>query len=267
MLKKIFSQLRSFGILTGPILVLPIVALGNLKIEDHAYKIDGKPFLGKIVFNEAKATPLPGIIMIHDWKGISDVTLTQAKRYADEGYFVLMIDIYGKGQLPKDAKEAGALAGKFKADRGLFRKRILAGLAELKKQKNVDENKIAAIGYCFGGTGVLELGRTGAQLKGIISFHGGLDSPKPADGDNRKTPTLVLHGANDPTIPTDDLEAFEAELKRSQVEWSLVKFGNAVHSFTNETAGSDPSKAVAYNPLVDAESLAMAKNHLQRWFQ
>ena len=113
---------------------------------------------------------------------------------------------------------------------------------------------MAAIGYCFGGTGVIELARSGANIAGVVSFHGGLDSPVPADGGNIKCKVLACHGADDPFVKPEDLAAFEKEMRDHQVDWQLIKYGGAVHSFTQKMAGDDPSKGAAYNAQADERS-------------
>lgn len=192
---------------------------------------------------------------------MTDETKTQATRIAEQGYVVFAADIYGKGIRPKNAEEAGKLAGQYRGgDRKQFREHLQLGLDTLKSQAGVDASKLLAAGYCFGGTGVLELARSGADLKGVISFHGGLDSPAPADGKNIKAKVLALHGADDPYVKAEDLAAFEQEMRESKVDWELIKFGGAVHSFTEKGAGNDNSKGAAYNALADARSFEAFKN-------
>ncbi|HET8723192.1 MAG TPA: dienelactone hydrolase family protein [Anaeromyxobacteraceae bacterium] len=196
----------------------------------------------------------PGVLVVHDWLGVSADTRKRAEQLAAMGYVAFAADIYGKGVRPASGKEAAPLAGKYKADRKLLRARVMAGFDELARQPNVDPDRIAAIGYCFGGTTVLELARAGAKVAGVVSFHGGLDSPTPADGKNIKGKVLALHGADDPFVPEADLKAFEQELRSNGVDWQLVKYGGAVHSFTIVGAGNDNSKGAAYNAAADRRS-------------
>src|ERR1700733_7767715 len=144
---------------------------------------DGDTVLeGYLAFDDAAKGKRPGILVVHAWMGLDDNARKRADMLAGLGYVAFAADIYGKGVRPKDRDEAGKLAGKYKGDRTLLRGRVTAALAELDKQPNVDTAKTAAIGYCFGGTTVLELARSGAKLSGVVTFHGGLDSPTPADG-------------------------------------------------------------------------------------
>ena len=206
------------------------------------------------------------VLLIHDWTGVQDYSKKRAEQLAELGCVVLVADIYGKGIRPANPKESGAEAGKYKTDRALFRARLMAGLEELKKQPNVDPDRLAAIGYCFGGTGVLELARAGADIKGVVSFHGGLDSPTPADGKNIKAKVLVLHGAEDPYVPAEGIAAMTAEFNAAKVDWQMVSYSGAVHSFTNPGSGIDNSKGAAYNAAADARSWVAMKSFFNEIF-
>jgi dienelactone hydrolase len=170
------------------------------------------------------------------------------------GYVAFAADVYGKGIRPASAEEAAKLAGKFKGDRSLFRERLRAALDHLRKEPLVDKERIAAIGYCFGGTGVLELARSGADLLGVVSFHGGLDSPGPDGGKAIHAKVLVLHGADDPFISPAQIASFQEEMRKGGVDWQMVYYGGAVHAFTNPGAGPDNSRGAAYNAPADDRS-------------
>lgn len=233
------------------------------KSKALVYKKGGESFEGLLVTPDKVSANTPAILVVHNWMGVSDETKKQAERMADLGYIVLAADVYGKGVRPKSPDEAGKLAGKYKGDRKLFRDRLTLALDTLRKQANVDKSKVFAAGYCLGGTGAIELARSGADLKGVISFHGSLDSPTPADGKNIKTRILALHGADDPFVKTEDLNAFEKEMRDNKIDWQLVKYGNAVHSFTEKSAGNDNSKGAAYNAAADARSFEAFKTFLK----
>jgi dienelactone hydrolase len=163
-------------------------------------------------------------------------------------------DVYGKGVRANNPTDAAALAAKYKNDRALLRARINAGLNFLRGQERVNSTNIAAIGYCFGGTTVLELARSGAGVKGVVSFHGGLGTPTPNDARNIRGKVLALHGADDPFVPAEEVLAFQKEMREAKVDWQLVAYGNAVHSFTDRNAGNDNAKGSAYNALADVRS-------------
>jgi dienelactone hydrolase len=208
---------------------------------------------GKTV-SEQVPTNHPGVLIVHQWMGLTDYEKKRAEMLAQLGYVAFCADIYGKSVRPQTTQEAGALAGKYKSDRQLLRARANAGLNALRAQPLVDQKRIAAIGYCFGGTTVIELARSGAELNGVVSFHGGLDSPIPADGKNIKCKVLACHGADDPSEKPDDLAAFEDEMRSASVDWRLIQYGGAVHAFTQWNAGNDNSKGAAYNERADKRS-------------
>ena len=223
------------------------------------YKQGDVTLEGVLVWDDALKGARPGVLVVHQWMGLTDYEKHRAEQLAGLGYVAFCADIYGQGVHPKDTKEAGNEAGKYKSDRALLRQRVNAALTELKSSKLVDPKRIAAIGYCFGGTAVIELARSGAELNGIVSFHGGLDSPTPADGKNIKCKVLICHGADDPFVKATDLAAFEEEMRSANVDWTLIKFGGAVHSFTQPLAGNDNSKGAAYNEKADRRSWAAMK--------
>lgn len=202
---------------------------------------------GYLAFDDATTGDRPGVLVVHDWMGLSDHTRGVCDELAKLGYVAFAADIYGKGVRPASPKEAGAQAGQYKKNRPLLRARAAAGLAQLQGSPHVEKGKIAAIGYCFGGTTALELARSGADLAAVVSFHGGLDSLTPADAKNIKAHVLVLHGADDPTMKKEDVEAFQEEMRAGGVDWEMIYYGDAVHAFTEERAGRDKSRGVAYN--------------------
>lgn len=196
----------------------------------------------------------PAVLVVHDWMGVSPFVDEKVVQLSKMGYVAFGADVYGKGVRPKSPQEAGALAGKYKSDRATFRQRLAWALRELVKRPDVDPKRVVAIGYCFGGTGVIELARSGADLAGVISFHGGLDSPTPADGKHIKAKVLALHGADDPYVPAADVLAFQEELRAAKVDWQFVAYGGAVHAFTNPAAGNDVTKGAAYDAAADRRS-------------
>jgi dienelactone hydrolase len=164
-------------------------------------------------------------------------------------------------------QEAGAQAGKYKSDRALLRQRVQAGLDTLLKQEGVDKRRVAAIGYCFGGTTALELARSGADIAGVVSFHGGLSTPTPEDAKNIKAKVLACHGADDPNVPPAEVAAFEKEMRDAKADWQLIAYGNAVHSFTDKSAGNDNSKGAAYNENADHRSWQAMKDMFAEIFR
>jgi dienelactone hydrolase len=222
---------------------------------------------GFSVYDDAFAGKRPAVLVVHQWMGLGDYEKKRAEMLARLGYNVLAADIYGKGVRPGNPKDAGAEAGKYKSDRALLRARVRAGLEVLSRHERTDPKRMAAIGYCFGGTTVLELARSGAELAGVVSFHGGLSSPTPDDARNIRAKVLALHGADDPFVPAAEVAAFEEEMRRGGVDWQLTAYGGAVHSFTDWKAGGDNSKGAAYNERADRRSWEAMKQFFAELFK
>ena len=196
----------------------------------------------------------PGVLVVHQWLGLTAYEQSRCRQLADLGYVAFALDIYGQGVRPANTQEAAKLSGSYKSDRALYRRRLNLGLDQLRKLEAVDPEQLAAIGYCFGGTGVLELARSGADIRGGVSFHGGLDSPSPEDGQHIKAKLLICHGADDPFVPAADIDAMKAELNAAKVDWQMIYYAHAVHSFTQPMAGNDNSRGAAYNEKADQRS-------------
>lgn len=239
--------------LTLALVGLTISTPAAIQTKTVDYKDGDTTLEGVIVYDDSVKTKRPGILIVHQWMGLSGYEKKRAEMLAQLGYVAFCADIYGKGVRPTTVPEAGAQAGKFKGDRTLLRSRVNAGLATIKKSELVDTKHVAAIGYCFGGTTVIELARSGAELSGVVSFHGGLDSPKPEDGKNIKCKVLACHGADDPFVPAKDLAAFQDEMKNSGADWQLIQYGGAVHSFTDWGA-TGVMKGAQYNEKADKRS-------------
>ena len=233
--------------------------------QDVEYQQGDTTLQGYLAYDNALTGPRPGVLIVHQWLGLTDYEKGRAKQLAELGYVAFCADIYGKGVRPKDTSEAGAQAGKYTTDRTLLRARVNAGLDQLKKNELVDPKRVAAIGYCFGGTTVLELARSGAELNGVVSFHGGLDSPTPADGANIKCKVLALAGADDPFQNPDELTAFEKEMRDHKVDWSITFYGGAVHAFTQPNPGFVNAGA-KYNEKADKRSWQAMKDFFAEIF-
>lgn len=219
------------------------------------YEQGGVTLEGFHVYDDAVTGKRPAVLVIHQWTGLSDYEKGRSRQLAELGYNVFAADVYGQGIRPVPP-EAGKEAGKYKSDRKLFRARLDAALEVLTKEEHTDPAKIAAIGYCFGGTGALELARSGAPLVGVVSFHGGLSAAPGFAAEEGKIPAkiLVLHGALDPHVPVEEVTAFGKEMTEAKADWQFVAYSDTVHSFTQKMAGDDPSKGSAYNAKSDHRS-------------
>ncbi len=219
------------------------------------YQHDDVPCEGILAVPDTGApNATPGVLVIHDWSGVGPYVRMRAEQLATAGYIALAPDIYGVADPPRAPEDNRKLIGIFRADRGLMRARARAGLDELLRHPMVDPGKVAAIGYCFGGGVALELARSGAPLAGAVSFHGNLDTPDPDDAKRIGGKILVCHGAEDPHVPPEQVAAFEQEMRNARVDWQLNVYGLAVHAFTREEAGNDPSRGAAYNAEADRRS-------------
>lgn len=230
------------------------LAGAQIHTEPVEYKQGDAVLEGYLAYDPAVKGRRPGVIVIHEWKGLGPYAKLRAEQLAKLGYIGFAADIYGKNEQPKTDEEALVCVRKYKGDRQLLRARANAALDVLRNQPNVDPKRIAAIGYCFGGTTVLELARSGADIAGVVSFHGALDTPNPADAKNIKCKVLVCHGGDDPYVPAEQIAAFEKEMREASADWQLIIFGGTVHSFTVPEAGNDNSKGAAYNERVDKRS-------------
>ncbi|HUI11300.1 MAG TPA: dienelactone hydrolase family protein [Bacteroidota bacterium] len=248
------------------VLAVTLPAAAGVKTELVEYKQGDVVLQGYISFDESATGKRPGIVVIHDWMGVSDDTKMRTEMLAKLGYVALAADIYGKGVRPSNAQEAMAEAGKFYKDRALLRARAKAGLDFLMGRPEVDPSRVAVMGYCFGGGAALELAMTGAPLKGVVTFHGSLSTPTPEDAKNIKGKVLVLHGADDPFVKQSDVTAFMDEMRKAGVDWELVQYSGAVHAFTIRSAGSNNSKGTAYNAEADRRSWQAMKDFFQEIF-
>ncbi len=259
-------SLLSGAILLTTLAVSSVPAHARIITQLVDYKEGDTTLQGYLAYDNLFKGKRPGVLVAHQWKGLGNYEESRARMLAQMGYVAFALDLYGKGVRPKDAKEAGTLAGTFKADRPLWRRRAQAALETLRAQSNVDAKKLAIIGYCLGGGTALELARSGADLRGFVSFHGSLDTPTPADAKNIKGEVLVLHGAIDPFSPPEQVEALRKELSDAKVPFEINLYGGAVHSFTERDAGNDISKGAAYNEKADRRSWQAMRNFFTEIF-
>jgi len=238
--------------------VLPAFAGQPLNYAEGTTKL-----AGYIAQPTAIKDKVPGVVVVHQWLGVTEHERKVADDLAKLGYVALAADIYGEGVKPGSAGEAGKLAGSFKGDRALYRRRVAAAIEALKAQKGVDGSRLAVIGYCFGGMGALEAARAGLPVKGVVSFHGDLSASAEAASSTIGAKVLACHGADDPYVPAKAVAAFQDEMKKTQADYVFVAYAGAVHAFTQTEAGNDSSKGAAYNAAAHRRSW----QHLQDFFK
>ena len=220
----------------------------DIETKTVTYQIGNDTFEGSVSRPVKVTGKLPGVLVAHDWTGYGPFVKERAEQLAKQGYIAFALDMYGKGIHANGPQEAQKLSGAFYQDASLFRTRSQAALVELLKQPDVDPARIGAIGFCFGGATVLELARSGANVEGVVTFHGSLSTKDPAKpGDIKAKEILVLHGSQDPMVKPEAVAGFMDEMNHVKEPFRLVAYPDAVHAFTNPEAGNDPSKGVAYN--------------------
>jgi dienelactone hydrolase len=245
-------SLLSLVLAAGTLLVSN--AEGKVHTETVVYKHGDTMLEGFLAYPEDTNRPLPGVLVVHDWSGPGPYAHHRAEQLAEAGYIAFAIDMYGQGVRPATTDEKAKQAGIYRSDRALMRARARAGLDVLLANPRADSKRVAAIGYCFGGGAALELARSGAPLVGVVSFHGNLDTPNPADAKAIKGKILVCHGADDPYVPPGQVSAFQKETKDAGVDYQFIAYSGAVHAFTQKEAGNDNSKGAAYNEAADRRS-------------
>jgi len=218
-------------------------ALAAMQAKPVEWTQDGTTFSGVLVYDDSDNDKRPGLVMVPNWKGVNDSAIAKAKQLAGDDYVVLVADVYGKGVRPKTDAEAGPVATKLRNDRPVLRARSLKAIEVLKAQAGkapLDASRIGAVGFCFGGTTVLEMARAGAPLAGVVSLHGGLGSPLPAKAGGTHPSVLVLNGADDKSVSKDDIASFEQEMNAAKVDWEFTNYSGAVHCFAEADANSPP---------------------------
>lgn len=225
-----------------------------MKTQSIEYRDGDVTLRGFLAFDEQTPHERPGVLVMPEAFGLGTHAKQRAARLAALGYVALAGDPYGNGLEVKDLQEAVQLANALRADPAKFRQRARVALDTLASLPQVDASRLAAIGYCMGGTFALELARDGAPVKGVVSFHGGLETQRPAVAGQVKAKILVCHGAEDPFVPPAQVNAFAEEMTRAGADWQAILYGGTVHSFTNPDADGAGVPGLAYNRLSDERS-------------
>ena len=238
------------------LMLLALPGMAKMQTKAVEWHVGHEVFSGYVVYDDAGPARRPGLLMVPDWYGVTASALDKARQQAGREFVVFVVDMYGKGKLPAGDRQAGALVGALLAQPEVMRARMAAALAAFKAQAGavpLDVARIGAFGFCFGGSLVLELARSGAYLAGIVTFHGGLKTQSPATPGSVKTPLLVLNGAADAS-QKDAIVPFEQEMDRAGADWTFVNFGGAVHCFALETANRPGCQ---YDPRAARRAYAM----------
>lgn len=220
---------------------------------------------GFLAYDDKKSDQRPAVIVVHDWTGRNEFACDKAKKLAELGYVGFALDMYGNAKLGKDKEEKSQLIKPFIENRTLLQQRITVALNVVKKLDQVDSNRIAAIGFCFGGLCALDLARSGANIRGVVSFHGLLNAPKNLANKKIYAKVLALHGYDDPMGTPDAVAGFEEEMTKADADWQLHVYSNTMHGFTNPTA-NDPVFGTVYNSISDQRSWIAMKNFLAEIF-
>lgn len=259
--------MKSILKLAIPLLLLTQIASAKLIKQDAIYCDGSTTLQGYMVTDSAWKGTRPAVLIVHDWDGLGDYEKMRAEMIAGLGYVAFAVDVYGKDNRPTNPQESGKLAGQWYADRSGFRNRLKAAFDHVHSLPNVNKHKIAALGYCFGGSGVLEMARSGLDLTAVVSFHGGLKTPMPAKKGEVKANVLVLSGAADAMAPPADIENVKAEFTNAGVPIKVITYPHALHAFTVKGSERSGNKNVGYNEAADKASWIDMKTFLAKVFK
>lgn len=253
---------------TFALLAAAAPALAGMRIEPVEWTLDGTRFEGVLVHDDANDRPRPGLVLVPNWRGIGEDAIAQARDLAGDDYVVLVADLYGADVRPDGTDAARRASAPLREDRALMRQRMHKVVDVLQAQAGrvpVDPARIAAVGFCFGGTAVLELARSGRDVAGVVSLHGGLGTPMPARAGAVEASVLVLNGAADAGVTAADIAAFKAEMDAAGADWQFVDFSGAVHCFAEPSAGDGPGNC-RYDPRAAARAYGMLRDFLAERF-
>src|SRR5471030_1852335 len=251
-------------IVLGALCAIALVANANAAVKEEAvtYKDGDTTLKGFIVYDDASTAKRPGLVMVHEWWGITNHMHNQAKLFVQQGYTVIIADMYGDAKTADNPKDAGALAGAVMKNPPTMESRFKAAQAELAKQDSVNPAKLGAVGDCFGGAVVLNMARTGDNLAAVAGFHAslGLNTPAPAPG-TVKAKILILNGADDPFVKLEQYDALKKDFDAAKADYRIIEYPGAVHAFTNPEAtalGEKFKLPLKYDAKADEQSKAEA---------
>ena len=232
-----------------------------IKTEAIEYKQGTTACEGYFAYDDTKSGKRPGVLVVHEWGGLGDYVKQRTKLLAELGYVAFGCDIFGQGVRATTMEDCAKISEPYYKDRNLIRQRAQAGLEQLRGHPRVDADKVAAIGYCFGGLVVLEMARANMPVNGVVSFHGQFNTPAPAK--SIATKVLMLHGAIDPVTPPEEIAGLQKEMQEAKADWQLVLYGGAKHTFTNFNLPTDLPGPAAYQEKADKRSWIAMKDFFQ----
>ena len=269
MKRIIYIPLAFIALVLASMSFVSINSKPMLKEESVTYMADGVALKGFVVYDANKSGKRPAILVVHEWWGLNDYAKNRARQLAELGYIAMAVDMYGGGMTASNPQQAQEMSGPFYKNPQLAKTRLDAALSKVKEFKQTDVANIAAIGYCFGGSVVLNAAKLGADLKGVVSFHGGL-AGVPADKQKLKAKILVCHGAADKFVSEKDVDNFKHEMDSIHADYTFKIYANATHAFTNPDAtktGKEFNMPIEYNEAADKASWIDMQNFLTRLFE
>ena len=238
-----------------------------MQTQDIDYRDEAVNLRGYLAFDEKAAGRRPGVLVFHEGLGLGDFAMARARMLAELGYVALAADMFGDRRQARNLQEVANLVGSLRNQPETLRARGRAALATLAALPQVDTNRIGAIGFCFGGSVVLELARDGADLRAIVSFHGVLATKLPAVSGRVKASVLVCTGADDPLAPREQVKALEDEMRAADVrDWQIISYGNTLHGFTNPAADGSMMRTALYSAQADRRSWASMRSLFEEVF-
>jgi dienelactone hydrolase len=251
-----------FLVVAMSVMMMTASTFAAVQTKSVTYKDGDTELQGYLAWDDAVQGKRPGVLIVHEWWGLTEYPKMRAEKLAAMGYVAFALDMYGKGKIAQNPKEAGEWAGHMRGDIEQWRKRAMVGLEQLKQAEHVDTAKLAAIGYCFGGSTVIQMGLAGADLKGVVSFHGAIPSVTSDDFKKDKAKILICHGGADSFVPMENVQNFEKAAKQASVDCRVIVYEGATHSWTNPKAdefGAKFGMPVKYHAENDAKSWADMK--------
>ncbi len=239
----------------------------KIRVEPLPYSQNQKTFQGVLAWDDSVKGKRPGILVVHEWWGLNEYATNRAKQLAELGYVALAVDMYGEGRVTVHGKEAGEWAKQVTSNIDDWQKRAMNGIHILQADARVDADRLAAIGFCFGGATVMQMVYGGAPVRGVVSFHGSLPLPANTQNMNRSAKVFVAHGGSDPFLSSEHIAKFTGVLDEAGIDWQMSVYGGAQHSFTNPSADQYGMKGVKYHPEAATRSWAQMKIFFDEIFQ